>query len=127
MEPGDDYVNTCNAQGQTTAVPLVELHDQRERGRLCIPLIGDTDRDRLSGRAARRAHLDASRTRGGRFQCQPAEELFLQVAGVEAREAGLGLAAEILEAYQGQGNAIRKRDEVHKMAQANKAFAHFRW
>jgi len=37
------------------------------------------------------------------------------------------LAAEILEAYQGQGNAIRKRDEVHKMAQANKAFAHFRW
>ncbi|MFN7138063.1 MAG: 30S ribosomal protein S7 [Limisphaerales bacterium] len=37
------------------------------------------------------------------------------------------LAAEILEAYQAQGNAIRKRDEVHKMAQANKAFAHFRW
>jgi len=37
------------------------------------------------------------------------------------------LAGEILEAYQGQGNVIRKRDEVHKMAQANKAFAHFRW
>ena len=37
------------------------------------------------------------------------------------------LAAEILDAYQGQGNAIRKRDDVHKMAQANKAFAHFRW
>jgi small subunit ribosomal protein S7 len=37
------------------------------------------------------------------------------------------LAGEILDAYQGQGNAIRKRDEVHKMAQANKAFAHFRW
>src|SRR5213592_2805265 len=33
------------------------------------------------------------------------------------------LASEILDAYQGQGNAIRKRDEVHKMAQANKAFA----
>ncbi len=37
------------------------------------------------------------------------------------------LAAEIMEAYQGQGNAIRKRDEVHKMAQANKAFAHYAW
>jgi len=37
------------------------------------------------------------------------------------------LASEIMEAFQGQGNAIRKRDEVHKMAQANKAFAHFRW
>ena len=44
--------------------------------------------------------------------------------GIPMREA---LAAEILEAFQGQGNAIRKRDEVHKMAQANKAFAHFRW
>ena len=44
--------------------------------------------------------------------------------GIPMKEA---LAAEILEAYQGQGNAIRKRDEVHKMAQANKAFAHFRW
>jgi small subunit ribosomal protein S7 len=44
--------------------------------------------------------------------------------GIAMKEA---LAAEILEAYQGQGNAIRKRDEVHKMAQANKAFAHFRW
>ncbi len=37
------------------------------------------------------------------------------------------LATELLEAYQGQGSAIRKRDDVHKMAQANKAFAHFRW
>jgi small subunit ribosomal protein S7 len=44
--------------------------------------------------------------------------------GIPMKEA---LAAEIIEAYQGQGNAIRKRDEVHKMAQANKAFAHFRW
>jgi small subunit ribosomal protein S7 len=44
--------------------------------------------------------------------------------GIPMREA---LAAEIMDAFQGQGNAIRKRDEVHKMAQANKAFAHFRW
>jgi small subunit ribosomal protein S7 len=44
--------------------------------------------------------------------------------GISLKEA---LASEIMDAYQGQGNAIRKRDEVHKMAQANKAFAHFRW
>ena len=37
------------------------------------------------------------------------------------------LATEIMDAYQGQGSAIRKRDEIHKMAQSNKAFAHFRW
>jgi small subunit ribosomal protein S7 len=44
--------------------------------------------------------------------------------GIPMQEA---LAAELMEAYQGQGAAIRKRDDVHKMAQANKAFAHFRW
>ena len=44
--------------------------------------------------------------------------------GIPMKDA---LAAEIMEAFQGQGNAIRKRDDVHKMAQANKAFAHFRW
>lgn len=37
------------------------------------------------------------------------------------------LASEIIDAYQGQGASIRKRDEVHKMALANRAFAHFRW
>ena len=37
------------------------------------------------------------------------------------------LADEMLEAYNGQGSAIKKRDDVHKMAEANKAFAHYRW
>jgi len=37
------------------------------------------------------------------------------------------LAEEIIEAYKGQGPAIKKREETHKMAEANKAFAHFRW
>jgi small subunit ribosomal protein S7 len=37
------------------------------------------------------------------------------------------LAAEIKDAASGQGNVIKKRDDTHKMAQANRAFAHFRW
>lgn len=37
------------------------------------------------------------------------------------------LANELKEAAAGQGNAIKKRDDMHKMAQANRAFAHFRW
>jgi len=37
------------------------------------------------------------------------------------------LALEILDAYKNQGNAIKKRDDTHKMAQANKAFAHYKW
>ncbi len=36
------------------------------------------------------------------------------------------LANELLDAYNGQGNAIRKKDETHRMAEANRAFAHFR-
>lgn len=39
----------------------------------------------------------------------------------------VALANEIKEAAKNQGNAVRKRDETHKMAQANRAFAHFRW
>ena len=37
------------------------------------------------------------------------------------------LAAELLDAYNNTGGAVRKKDEVHRMAEANKAFAHFRW
>ncbi len=37
------------------------------------------------------------------------------------------LAEAIKEAAAGQGSAIKKRDDMHKMAQANRAFAHFRW
>ena len=37
------------------------------------------------------------------------------------------LASEILDACNGQGNAVKKREDTHKMAEANKAFAHYRY
>jgi small subunit ribosomal protein S7 len=37
------------------------------------------------------------------------------------------LAGEILDASQNKGNAVKKREDTHKMAEANKAFAHYRW
>jgi len=37
------------------------------------------------------------------------------------------LADELMEAYNGQGSAVKKKDDTHKMAEANKAFAHYRW
>ncbi len=37
------------------------------------------------------------------------------------------LAEELILAFKNQGTAIKKRDDTHKMAEANKAFAHFRW
>ena len=37
------------------------------------------------------------------------------------------LAAELLDAFDNTGNAVKKKDDTHKMANANKAFAHYRW
>ena len=37
------------------------------------------------------------------------------------------LAGEIMDALNGTGGACKKRDDTHKMAEANKAFAHYRW
>ncbi len=37
------------------------------------------------------------------------------------------LANEILDASQNEGGAVRRKEEVHRMAEANKAFAHYRW
>jgi small subunit ribosomal protein S7 len=52
--------------------------------------------------------LDAARGRSGRSMAEK-------------------LTAEIVDAARGQGAAIKKREDTHKMAEANKAFAHFRW
>jgi small subunit ribosomal protein S7 len=37
------------------------------------------------------------------------------------------LADELMSAYKGEGSAVKKREETHKMAEANRAFAHYRW
>jgi len=37
------------------------------------------------------------------------------------------LAQEILDAYNSRGNSVKKREDTHRMAEANKAFAHYRW
>jgi small subunit ribosomal protein S7 len=43
------------------------------------------------------------------------------------KSMALKLAAEFIAAANGEGNAIKKKEDTHKMAEANKAFAHFRW
>jgi small subunit ribosomal protein S7 len=43
------------------------------------------------------------------------------------KSMALKLAAELIAAANGEGGAVRKRDEVHRMAEANRAFAHYRW
>lgn len=39
----------------------------------------------------------------------------------------LRLAGELLDAFEGKGTAVKKREDTHRMAEANKAFAHYRW
>ncbi|MBX3646909.1 MAG: 30S ribosomal protein S7 [Rhodocyclaceae bacterium] len=43
------------------------------------------------------------------------------------KSMGARLAGELLEASEGRGGAVKKREEVHRMAEANKAFAHYRF
>ena len=43
------------------------------------------------------------------------------------KSMGIRLAGELMDAAEGRGGAMKKRDEVHRMAEANKAFSHFRF
>jgi small subunit ribosomal protein S7 len=54
---------------------------------------------------------------------------WLREAAHKRSEKSMGqrLANELIEASEGRGGAVKKRDEVHRMADANKAFAHFRF
>lgn len=47
--------------------------------------------------------------------------------GRNGRSMADKLAAELLDAYRGQGAAIKRREDTHRMADANKAFVHYRW
>jgi small subunit ribosomal protein S7 len=67
-------------------------------------------------------------------EVRPSRRLALAMRWVReaARKRGeksmdLRLAGELLDAAEGRGGAMKKRDEVHRMADANKAFAHFRF
>jgi small subunit ribosomal protein S7 len=43
------------------------------------------------------------------------------------KSMALRLAAELIAASQGEGSAVKKKEDTHRMAEANKAFAHFKW
>ncbi len=43
------------------------------------------------------------------------------------KSMGMRLAGEILDAVENKGSAVKKREDTHRMAEANKAFAHYRW
>ncbi|MEK7298980.1 MAG: 30S ribosomal protein S7 [Candidatus Margulisiibacteriota bacterium] len=51
----------------------------------------------------------------------------IQLARDKSGSMSTNLANELIDAYNGVGAAMKKREDTHKMAEANKAFAHFRW
>ena len=67
-------------------------------------------------------------------EVQPERGLFLAISWlIQSARARKGkamhekLADELTEAFQGQGTTIKKREDTHRMAEANRAFAHYRW
>jgi len=88
------------------AKPVVEVKSRRVGGATYqVPIeIRDSRREAL----AMRWLISASRSRSGKAMADR-------------------LADELLDAYNNTGSAIKKKEDMHKMAEANKAFAHYRW
>ena len=86
--------------------PMVEVKSRRVGGATYqVPMeIRESRREAL----AMRWIIDAARKRSGHGMADT-------------------LASELLDAYNNTGSAYKKREDVHKMAEANKAFAHYRW
>jgi small subunit ribosomal protein S7 len=88
------------------ATPLLEVKPRRVGGatyQVPVEIKGDRKQS-----LAMRWLIGAARSRGGRSMAEK-------------------LAAELLDASNNTGATIRKRDETHRMAEANKAFSHYRW
>jgi small subunit ribosomal protein S7 len=86
--------------------PLVEVKSRRVGGATYqVPMEVRGDRGQA---LAMRWLVDAARKRG-------------------EKSMGLRLAGEILDACENRGTAVKKREDTHRMAEANKAFSHYRW
>ena len=92
-------------QALRNATPAIEVKPMRVGGATYqVPV--EVPHDRAVS-VAMRWLLESARSRGGRNMSEK-------------------LAGEILDAFNGQGNSIKKKDDTHRMAEANRAFAHFR-
>jgi small subunit ribosomal protein S7 len=93
-------------QAMKNATPSIEVKPRRVGGSTYqVPV--DVRRDRGNALAMRWL-IRSARARSGRSMAEK-------------------LAAELMDAAAGQGATIRKREETHKMAESNRAFAHYRW
>jgi small subunit ribosomal protein S7 len=93
-------------QALTNIMPVLEVRPRRVGGQTYQVPMEVTARRRLS--LALRWLVNAARQRSERGMIEK-------------------LAHEIMDAARGEGGAIKKREDTHRMAEANKAFAHYRW
>ena len=93
-------------QALKNATPLLQVKSRRVGGATYqVPVEVRPDRGMA---LAMRWLIDSARARSGRSMAEK-------------------LASEMIDASQGQGTAVKKRQDTHKMAEANKAFAHYKW
>ena len=68
---------------------------------------------------------------GGIFWSPPRKAAPFRAGSVQAdgqpEGLGIGTAGELADAVNNRGTAVKKREDTHKMADANKAFSHYRW
>jgi small subunit ribosomal protein S7 len=87
-------------------IPSVEVRSRRVGGSVYqVPKVVNPDRGQA---LAMRWLISAAKTRPGKTM-------------------GKRLAGEMLDAYEGRGSAVKKRADIHRMAEANRAFSHFAW
>jgi len=93
-------------QAMRNVTPAVEVKPRRVGGSTYqVPIEVENERGRS---LAIRWILAAARNRNGKSMAEK-------------------LASELMDAYKGEGAAVKKKDETHRMAEANRAFAHYRW
>lgn len=93
-------------QAVRNAAPVLEVKPRRVGGATYqVPVEVEPER---RNSLAMRWMLQGARGRGGRSMAEQ-------------------LASELMDAANGQGSAVRKKEEAHRMAEANRAFAHYRW
>jgi len=88
----------------------------------CRPLL--EIKPRRVGGATYQVPIEVKSDRGSSIAMRWLRDFARQKKGRPMEEK---LADEITDAYKGQGSAIKKREDMHRMAEANKAFAHYRW
>ncbi len=93
-------------QAMRNVMPTIEVKPRRVGGATIQVPVEIAPERRLA--LTMRWILGAARSRGGKSMAEK-------------------LAGELMDAAQGQGSAIKRREDTHKMAEANRAFAHYRW